>query len=41
MRQRQITAEDIAHVWAHYEKETPAETKGFMVRTGQAPTGAW
>jgi uncharacterized protein YuzE len=39
MRQRGITAEDIAHVRRRYDTETPAQTKGFMVRTGRGPNG--
>ncbi|MGH7882538.1 MAG: DUF4258 domain-containing protein [Candidatus Dormibacteraceae bacterium] len=39
MRQRQVTAEDIAYVWQHYDAERPAEVQGFVVRTGRVPDG--
>jgi hypothetical protein len=39
MRQRRITADDIAHVWTHHHRAVPAETSGFTVRTGEMADG--
>jgi hypothetical protein len=40
MAERNVSVEDIAYVWLHYEEDLPSKDHtGFRVRSGRVPDG--